>query len=88
MDGFHIEKVVFESLPGIFVTALVYVPDGPAGRNPPCSSPAATRRRQGVLPGDRQRLAQRGYVVICWDPVGQGERSQFWDAAPGAAATT
>src|SRR5207244_12692590 len=24
-------------------------------------------------------LVQRGYVVICWDPVGQGERSQFWD---------
>jgi pimeloyl-ACP methyl ester carboxylesterase len=22
----------------------------------------------------------RGYFVICWDPVGQGERSQFWDA--------
>ena len=28
-----------------------------------------------------QRLAARGYVVICWDPVGQGERSQFWDAS-------
>ena len=27
MTGFHIEKVIFESLPGIFVTALVYVPD-------------------------------------------------------------
>src|SRR5207245_9936693 len=26
-----------------------------------------------------QRLAGRGYVVISWDPVGQGERSQFWD---------
>jgi hypothetical protein len=29
------------------------------------------------------RLARRGYVVLCWDPVGQGERSQFWDAARG-----
>jgi len=27
-----------------------------------------------------QRLAGRGYVVISWDPVGQGERSQFWDS--------
>src|SRR2546429_667766 len=30
-----------------------------------------------------QRLAGRGYVVISWDPVGQGERSQFWDASAG-----
>src|SRR5207245_9303855 len=29
------------------------------------------------------QLARRGYVVLCWDPVGQGERSQFWDAARG-----
>ncbi len=29
------------------------------------------------------RLARRGYVVLCWDPVGQGERSQFWDKANG-----
>ena len=29
------------------------------------------------------RLARRGYVVLCWDPVGQGERSQFWDEARG-----
>ena len=29
------------------------------------------------------RLARRGYVVLCFDPVGQGERSQFWDAARG-----
>jgi dienelactone hydrolase len=27
-----------------------------------------------------QRLALRGYIVISWDPMGQGERSQFWDA--------
>jgi pimeloyl-ACP methyl ester carboxylesterase len=30
-----------------------------------------------------QRLAKRGYVVLAWDPVGQGERSQFWDAKAG-----
>ena len=40
-------------------------------------------------------LAKRGYVVLTYDPVGQGERSQFWDAAkrpfaiqPRAAAST
>ena len=28
-------------------------------------------------------LAKRGYVVLTYDPVGQGERSQFWDAKKG-----
>jgi cephalosporin-C deacetylase-like acetyl esterase len=30
-----------------------------------------------------QRLVTHGYVVIAWDPVGQGERSQFWDTKTG-----
>ncbi len=30
-----------------------------------------------------QRLAKRGYLAISWDPVGQGERSQFWDKSAG-----
>jgi hypothetical protein len=28
-------------------------------------------------------LAKRGHVVLTYDPVGQGERSQFWDAERG-----
>ena len=32
-DGYTIEKVVFESMPGIFVTANLFIPDG-SGRRP------------------------------------------------------
>jgi hypothetical protein len=81
MDGFHIEKLIFESLPGIYVTALLYVPDVGPKRHPAVLVPS------GHSPNGKvyyqalcQRLVQRGYVVIAWDPVGQGERSQFWDA--------
>jgi dienelactone hydrolase len=84
MDGYRIEKVMFESVPGLHVTALVYVPDAPAGPKPAvlvgCGhSPLgkAFVNYQNIA----GRLAKRGYVVICWDPVGQGERSQFWDQA-------
>jgi dienelactone hydrolase len=86
MDGYRIEKVVFESLPGLHVTALVYVPDGPSGPKPavlvPCghAPDGKSFRNYQELSG---QLARRGYVVISWDPVGQGERSQFWDAARG-----
>jgi hypothetical protein len=83
MAGFHIEKVVFESLPGIFVTALVYVPEG-SGPHPAVLVPCGhSENGKAYYQALAQRLVQRGYVVICWDPVGQGERSQFWDAAAG-----
>lgn len=84
MEGFSIEKLIFESLPGIYVTALVYVPDDHSRKHPAVLVPAghATNGKihYQVL---SQRLASRGYVVIAWDPVGQGERSQFWDAKSG-----
>jgi Acetyl xylan esterase (AXE1) len=84
MDGFHIEKLIFESLPGIFVTALVYVPESARGPHPAvlvaCGHSANGKAYYHAL---CQRLARRGYVVICWDPIGQGERSQFWDATRG-----
>src|SRR5690349_21272104 len=34
MNGFHIEKLIYESLPGIYVPALVYVPDDGAEQHP------------------------------------------------------
>ena len=82
MTGFHIEKVIFESLPGIVVTALVYVPDD-GRRDHPAVLVASGHSANGKAYYQAlcQRLAARGYVVICWDPVGQGERSQFWDAS-------
>ena len=83
-DGYRIEKVVFESLPGLHVTALLYVPDGPIGRRPAVLVACGHSPLGKAYPGYQEiaaRLVKRGYVVLCWDPVGQGERSQFWDAA-------
>jgi hypothetical protein len=84
MDGYRIEKLVFESLPGVFVTALLYVPDAPAGPKPAVLLPCGHSPVGKAFVNYQQiggRLAKRGYVVLSWDPVGQGERSQFWDAA-------
>ncbi|MEA2063722.1 MAG: acetylxylan esterase [Gemmatimonadota bacterium] len=87
LEGYRVEKLVYESLPGFHVTALVYVPDGagpgprpavlvPCGHSPVAKASAHYQRMSA-------RLAMRGYVVLCWDPVGQGERSQFWDPQKG-----
>src|SRR5438309_2761208 len=84
MDGFTIEKLIFQSLPGVYVTALVYVPDDHSRKHPAVLVPAG-HAADGKFHYQAlsQRLVQRGYVVISWDPLGQGERSQFWDAAAG-----
>jgi dienelactone hydrolase len=86
MDGYRIDKLVFESLPGLHLTALVYVPSGPTGKMPAVLLACGHSPVGKAHPGYQEiavRLARRGYVVLCWDPVGQGERSQFWDKARG-----
>lgn len=84
MDGFRIEKVIFQSFPGVYVTALLYLPEGSQMQRPailvPCGHAANGKFYYQAL---CQRLARRGYVVLCWDPIGQGERSQFWDRQVG-----
>ena len=88
MNGFHISKVIFESLPGLYVTALLYVPDnGDTGKTK--KYPAVLVPAGHATDGKNhyeslcQHLVLRGYIVLAWDPVGQGERSQFWDAKTG-----
>jgi dienelactone hydrolase len=83
-DDYQIEKLVFESFPGYFVSALLYLPAKRDGRVPgilsPCGHSAAGKAAAAyqIL---HINLAKRGYAVLTYDPVGQGERSQFWDAA-------
>lgn len=82
-EGYLIEKLVFESLPGLHVTALLYRPDTRTGGRLPAVLLACGHAPLGKAHPAYQeiamRLVKRGYVVLCFDPVGQGERSQFWD---------
>ena len=78
-----VEKLAYESLPGYFVTALLYRPSNPKSLLPGVLSPCG-HSTNGKAADSYQilhiNLAKRGYVVLTYDPVGQGERSQFWDA--------
>lgn len=81
-DDHVIHKLVFESFPGYFVSALLYKPKKIAGRLPAVISPCG-HSPVGKAAGTYQilhvNLVKRGYIVLTYDPVGQGERSQFWD---------
>jgi cephalosporin-C deacetylase-like acetyl esterase len=81
-EDYVIEKLVFESLPGYFVSALLYRPQKITGRLPGILSPcghSAVGKAAAPYQILHLNLVKRGYVVLTYDPVGQGERSQFWD---------
>ena len=91
-DGYHVEKVLFESQPRHVVSALLYLPDAP-GPHPgvlvPCGHSGNGKAYDGY-----QRisilLARNGLAAFCYDPIDQGERYQLLDAngKPTVGGTT
>jgi cephalosporin-C deacetylase-like acetyl esterase len=83
---YTIEKVTFESQPNVYVTAHLYVPN-PQNQHakPPfpgilaplghAEEGKAYRNYQYAY----QNLARKGYMVLAFDPYGQGERLQYLD---------
>jgi len=79
-DLYRIENVIFESRPGFLVTANLYVPKGRdfplpgvVGSCGHSNNGKAAEPYQGFAQG----LARQGYVVLIFDPIGQGERLQY-----------
>jgi len=80
-DGYRVEKIIYESQPGFFVTAAMYLPNSdppyPAVLVP-CGHSAVGKaepayQRACIL------LATNGMAALCYDPIGQGERYQILD---------
>jgi cephalosporin-C deacetylase-like acetyl esterase len=81
-DGYRIEKIIFESLPKFYVTANLYVPE--TGRAPyPAILMPLGHESGGKAHEAWQRLAltfaKNGFVMLLFEPVGQGERVQLYD---------
>ena len=78
-ESYTIENVIFESLPGFYVTANLYRPNQ-AGRYPGVLVQAG-HTQEGKPEGQRlaANLALKGFVVLAFDPIGQGEREQTYD---------
>ena len=82
-DGYRIEKVLYESRPGHHVTANLYVPTEGKGPFPgvlvPCGH-SKNAKAYGAYQSISILLAMHGFVVLIYDPIGQGERCQLLDA--------
>lgn len=79
-DGYRIEKLVYESLPGFFVTANVYVPTSRPGPFPAILGTCGHAAVGKAFPAYQTAfiaLARQGHLVLAYDPPGQGERIEY-----------
>ncbi len=86
--GYRIEKLTFESRPRLYVTANLYLPAG-TGRHPAILAPLGHSENGKAWPSYQKlfsNLARKGYVVLAYDPFGQGERIEYPGERPGQSA--
>ncbi len=80
-DGYNIEKVVMQSVPGRYVTAHLYLPAEVKGRVPACVEMCGhglSGKGRGSLLAEL--MVTNGIAVMVVDPIGQGERQQTIDS--------
>ncbi|HEY1756223.1 MAG TPA: acetylxylan esterase [Bryobacteraceae bacterium] len=85
-DGFRVEKLAYESLPGLWVTANLYIPAEGSGPFPAVllapGHEATGKQSQYSFGGN---FARSGIMALAIDPLGQGERLQYFDPAKKAS---
>jgi cephalosporin-C deacetylase-like acetyl esterase len=87
---YRIEKLYFESQPGFHVTCTLYLPlgDGPFPAVLHPTGHSASAKNRGLYQQASITIARGGCAVICYDPVGQGERRQLLKPDGSKYATT
>jgi hypothetical protein len=79
---YRVEKVVYESLPEFYVTASLYIPQTGSPPYPAVLQPVGhsqTAKARGLYQSLSISLVRNGFVVLTYDPIGQGERTIFHD---------
>ena len=85
-QNYRIEKIVYESMPGNYVTACMFIPNNRDGKTPAviyCSGHSSNAFRSATYQRVILNLVEKGFIVLAFDPVGQGERLQYFDPSLG-----
>lgn len=85
-DGYRIEKIQFESIPGFPVSSVLYLPDNITSPRPGILYIPGHAKNGFRHPGSQHiaiNLAKKGFVVLAYDPLDQGERLQNIDPQTG-----
>ena len=83
-DGYKVENVMFSSSTEFWVTGNLYVPTSGSGPFPGIISPCGHYPLARMTPAYQSAyisLVKSGFVVLAYDPIGQGERRQYWNPA-------
>jgi len=88
-DGYRIEKIIYESMQNFYVTGCLFIPDGIVGKRPViihvivhANEAFRSIPYQTLI----HNLVKKGFIVFAIDPIGQGERLQYYDAEKKASA--
>ena len=83
-DGYQVQNVAFESLPGVYVTGSLYIPTVSKGKLPGIISPHGHWSKPGDVgryrPDAQKRFAafaRMGAMVFAYDMVGYGQMEEF-----------
>ena len=83
-DGYSIENVHFESLPGFYVTGNLYRPTGIDGPHPAILNPhghwqegRVNHELDGSIPARCINFALQGYVAFAWSMAGYNDSTQL-----------
>ncbi|MBY5958875.1 acetylxylan esterase [Membranicola marinus] len=81
-DGMRIEKLYYESRPGYYVTAMFCRPEKTTDPLPAilfCSGHASEGFRSETYQHMIFNYVKKGFAVLAFDPIGQGERIRYLD---------
>jgi cephalosporin-C deacetylase-like acetyl esterase len=81
-NGYRIDKIIYEPMPGYFVTGCLYVPEGIKGRAPAILNVIGHNQEAFRAPLYQvviYNLVKKGMIVFAIDPPGQGEHVQYFD---------
>lgn len=86
--GYTVEKIIYQTRPGLFVSANLYTPKSGAGPFPAVLFQSGHYWEAKAYPSYQrccQGLVRLGFVVLAFDPMGQGERVNYLDGKTNAS---
>jgi dienelactone hydrolase len=87
-EGYKIEKIIYQSMPGFYVTGCLFLPDGIKGEGPAILF-VSGHTQESFRSVEYQimilNLIKKGFIVFAIDPLSQGERIQHYDPGKNAS---
>ncbi|RIH63918.1 xylan esterase [Mariniphaga sediminis] len=81
-DEFRVEKIMYESIPGFYVSGCLFIPNSGTEKKPAILNVighSIQSFRRDVYQNVILNLVRKGFIVFAIDPIGQGERIQYYD---------